>query len=452
MEIKAYLGLIWRWFWLITLAALLSGTLAYIVSGQIPPTYEASTIVTVARRVAADSEYTPLSERPTATYVELLRKRTVLDEVISRLGLNVDSRTLERQLRVGVIRDTALIRVTVSDRDPGRATAIASALVDLVSMRGHELLGNDVTIRRYSLHVIDPAQVASLPVSPTIPLNVAVMAVIGALLTLGGVLIWAQFDDRVQSAEAIQALTGITTLATIPHQGIARMQGRPIAARDERDPVVEMYRMLRVHIEHLATSRPLHTLLVLSATRGEGKSTTVANLAIVLARAGRQVILVDGDLRRPSLHTLFRQSNERGVTTALTNATTESLESYLMPTGIANLRLMPSGPLPANPAELLGSPQMRQLIEQLSASGAMILIDSPALLEVVDAITLARFCDATLLVARAGATRSGTLVTALERLAQFDVRPLGVVLNGGSRSRSYATQRVGEPAPAAIEL
>ena len=452
MEIKAYLSLIWRWFWLITLTALLGGSLAYIVSMQIPPTYEASTIVTVARRVAADSEYTSLSERPTATYVELLRKRTVLDEVISQLGLNVDSRTLERQLRVGVIRDTALIRVTVSDRDPGRAAAIAGTLVDLVSMRGQELLGNDVTIRRYNLHVIDPAQVASLPVSPNIPLNVAVVAIISALLTLGGILIWVQFDDRVQSAEALQALTGITPLATIPHHGMARMQGRPIAARDERDPVVERYRMLRVHVEHLAAGQPLRTLLVLSATRGEGKSTTVANLAIVLARAGRQVILVDGDLRQPVLHNLFRQSNERGVTTALASIATESLESHLMPTGIANLRLMPSGPLPANPAELIGSPQMQQLLERLSASGAMVLLDSPALLEVVDAITLARFCDATLLVARAGATRTGTFVTALERLEQFDIRPLGVVLNGGSRSRSYAPQRVGEPDPVAIEL
>lgn len=452
MEIKAYLSLIWRWFWLIALTAILGGTLAYVVSKQIPPTYEASTIVTVARRVAADSEYTTLSERPTATYVELLRKRTVLDEVISQLGLQVDSRTLERQLRVAVIRDTALIRVTVTDRDPRRAAAIAGALVDLVSMRGQELLGNDVTIRRYNLHVIDPAQVASLPVSPNIPLNVAVMAIISALLALGSVLIWVQFDDRVQNAEAIQALTGIAPMATIPHQRKMRAQGHPIAARDERDPTVESYRMLRVHIEHLTASRTLRTLLMLSATRGEGKSTTVANLAIVLARAGRQVILVDSDLRQPVLHTLFRQSNERGVTTALASAATENLESHLLPTGIANLRLMPSGPLPANPAELLGSPQMRQLLERLSASGAIVLLDSPALLEVADAITLARFCDATLLVARTGTTRSETLVTALERLAQFDIRPLGVVLNGGSQSHSYAPQRIGEPDPVAIEL
>jgi polysaccharide biosynthesis transport protein len=446
MEIKAYLSLIGRWAWLIILAALLGGGLAYVVSTQIPPTYEAATTVTVARRSAADSEFMPLSGRPTATYVELLRKRSVLDSVITRLQLDVSAEDLEQQLRVTPLRDTALIRVVVTADDPWLAASIANELVSYVARHGYELLGNDVTIRRYSLHVIDPALPAERPVSPNIPLNTVVLAMVSALLALGGVLIREQLDDRVRTAGAVDTLTGLTTLATIPQPRWGQMH-LPTTT-DATSSAAESYRMLRAHIMHRAAGQPLRTLLVTSTHPGEGKSTTAANLAVVLAQAGQHVLLVDANLRQPGLHTYFGQANARGLANVLTNPAGD-LQAELAPTGIAHLSLLPSGRLPSNPVELVASPQFKQLLERLKAEYDFVVLDSPALLPVIDAVTLAQHCDATLLVVGAGQIRAGDLVRGHERLGQFGLEPLGVVLNRVAPMRGYRpAYQAQEPQPA----
>ncbi len=426
MEFKAFVSLLWRWAWLIALVALLSGALAYVISSQLTPTYESRVTVTVTRRTAADSEIWGINERPIATYMELLRKRPVLETVISRLQLNTTPEALERRVRVSLTRNTSLIVLAVRDSNPEQVAAIANEIANLVAQRGRELLGNDVTFSRYYLHVVEPALPATRPVSPRIPLNVAVFMVVGAMLAAGAVLLRDYFDDRVRSADDITHLTGAKTLVSIPPQ--AAGSSEPLVLRDGLSPVAETYRRLRMHIEHAAAQRPIHTLLVTSAIDGEGKSTTLANLAVVLAQAGKRVILVDTDLRKPTLHTIFQQSNTRGVTTAL-QAGAESLASHLVPTRVANLDLLPSGPVPPNPAEVIASPHMASLIERLKDHADVVLFDSPALLAVVDPITLARLCDATILVVRSGRLRGNALVSAIDQLAQFQIAPLGVVLN-----------------------
>ncbi|MCX7789011.1 MAG: polysaccharide biosynthesis tyrosine autokinase [Chloroflexaceae bacterium] len=446
MEFKAFVGLLWRWAWLIALVALLSGALAFVASSRLTPTYESRVTVTVTRRTAADSEIWGINERPIATYMELLRKRPVLETVIARLQLNTTPEALERRVRVALTRNTSLIVLTVRDSDPDRAAAIANDIADLVAQRGRELLGNDVTFSRYNLHVVEPALPATRPVSPRIPLNVAVFMVVGAMLAAGAVLLRDYFDDRVRSTDEIAHLTGARTLVTVPPQ--AGGSGKPIVLRDGLSPVAETYRRLRVHIEHAAAQRPIRTLLVTSATDGEGKSTTLANLAVVLAEAGKRVILVDADLRKPTLHTFFQQPNTRGVTTAL-QSDAASLASHLVPTGVANLELLPSGPLPPNPAEVVGSSGMAGLIERLKDHADIVLFDSPALLAVVDPITLARLCDATLLVVRSGSLRGPALVSAIDQLAQFEIEPLGVVLNAHKESPT-PSYLASAPRPAAL--
>ncbi len=446
MEFKAFVSLLWRWAWLIALVALLSGGLAYVVSLQLTPTYESRVTVTVTRRTAADSEIWGINERPIATYMELLRKRPVLETVIARLQLNTTPEALERRVRVSLTRNTSLIVLAVRDSDPDRAAVIANEIANLVAQRGRELLGNDVTFSRYNLHVVEPALPATRPISPRTPLNVAVFMVVGAMLAFGGVLLREHLDDRVRSAETIMQLTEAKTLVTIPPQ--AGGSSKPLVLADGRSPVAETYRRLRMHIEHAAAQRPIHTLLVTSATEGEGKSTVLANLAIVLAQAGKRVILVDTDLRKPTLHTIFQQPNTRGVTTAL-QSDGESLASHFVPTGVANLDLLPSGPLPPNPAEVIGSSRMADLIERLRTHADIVLFDSPALLPVVDPITLARRCDATMLVVRSGRLRGGALVSAVDQLARFEIEPLGVVLNAHKEARSLAYYRAASaPRPA----
>jgi non-specific protein-tyrosine kinase len=158
-----------------------------------------------------------------------------------------------------------------------------------------------------------------------------------------------------------------------------------------------------------------------------------ANLAVAMARAGKQVILVDTDLRRPALHRLFHHHNGRGVTTALLREPGTSLLEHMQVTKLDNLLLLPSGPLPSDPAAMLSSPRMTTLVAELKDMADVVIFDSPPLLAVADATLLAHISDATLMVALAGSTRSGALRRAGELLAQAGITLAGVVLNRAAK-------------------
>lgn len=193
-----------------------------------------------------------------------------------------------------------------------------------------------------------------------------------------------------------------------------------------RSPAAEAYRQLRTNIQFRSLDRPLRTLLVTSTGPDEGKSTTLANLAVTLAQAGSQVVLVDCDLRRSTLHKLFDTPQSPG----LTNVLLEGGEFPFQETGIEGLRLLPSGPLPPNPSELLGSQRMREAIERLKEHADYVLFDSPPVVAVTDAAVLATRMDGVLLVVRAGVTRRELARRAKAHLEQVNAPLIGVVLNG----------------------
>jgi capsular exopolysaccharide synthesis family protein len=173
---------------------------------------------------------------------------------------------------------------------------------------------------------------------------------------------------------------------------------------------------------------PLRTLVVTSANPSEGKTTTLANLGVVMAQAGNQVVLVDTDLRRSMLHKKFEVPNREGLTNALLEDE-PVLDGWLQETEIENLRVLTSGPLPPNPSELLGSQKMRKLIERLKDEADVILFDAPPVLMLSDASVLALETDGVLLVAEAGRTRRTAARQAVERLQELGVNVVGVVLN-----------------------
>jgi capsular exopolysaccharide synthesis family protein len=200
-------------------------------------------------------------------------------------------------------------------------------------------------------------------------------------------------------------------------------------------PTAEAYRVLRANIEFSEVDSRIRSLLITSSYPGEGKSTTAANLAIAIAQSGKKVILVDCDLRRPSLHKYFRQSNIRGVTTVLLEAGGSAID-HLVPVGIPNLRFMPSGLIPPNPSELMGSRRMLELVEELKSLCDIVIFDSSPILPVIDPTLLSRILDATLLVVSAGTTRVGALKKSCAQVSQSGTRVLGVVLNRVSTGNS----------------
>ena len=205
-----------------------------------------------------------------------------------------------------------------------------------------------------------------------------------------------------------------------------------ITLTDPRSPAAEAYRTLRTNLTFAALDKPLETLLVTSAAPGEGKSSIIANLAITLAQGERRVILVDADLRRPGLHEIFGVANDRGLTTMIVEKTALD-DPPLLEVGVDNLWLMPSGPLPPNPADLLGSRRMEEAIARLKARADVILFDAPPIVAVTDATVLGTKVDGVLLVVRAGRTRREHIQQARELLERVHVRILGAVLSNAPR-------------------
>ena len=200
-----------------------------------------------------------------------------------------------------------------------------------------------------------------------------------------------------------------------------------IAYSNPRSPVAEAYRQLRTNIQFSTLDKPLRTLLVTSTSPEEGKSTTLANLAITIAQTGSTVILADCDLRRPTIHQLFGVKNGTGLTSVLIDSSVK--EFPFQDSGIPNLRLLPSGPLPPNPSELLGSRRMTELIDQLKEEADFVLFDSPPIVAVTDAAVLATKMDGVLLVIKAGTTKRELAKKAKDLLERVNANLLGVVLN-----------------------
>ncbi|MCB8944218.1 MAG: CpsD/CapB family tyrosine-protein kinase [Ardenticatenaceae bacterium] len=205
-----------------------------------------------------------------------------------------------------------------------------------------------------------------------------------------------------------------------------------VTLTDPRSPVSEAYRTLRTNLSFYSLDHPIRTLVVTSAAPGEGKSTTVANLAVTMAQSGRRTILVDCDLRRPSLHTLFNVSEQPG----LTNMVLDETEAPLQKTGVENLWLLASGTKPPNPADLLGTQKVDKVIEQLTAQADIVLFDAPPVIAVTDAAVLGAKVDGVLLVISAGKTRREHAERAKELLEKAKVRIVGVTLTNAPKDSS----------------
>jgi non-specific protein-tyrosine kinase len=200
-----------------------------------------------------------------------------------------------------------------------------------------------------------------------------------------------------------------------------------VSVSEPRSPISEAYRTLRTNLDFASLDLALKTLVVTSAGVGEGKSTTLANLAVVSAQAGRNVILVDSDLRRPTLHQVFDLGNDTGLTTVILDEKALAAPP-LQDSGIEGLSVLTSGPQPPNPAELMGSKRMAELIAVLAERADQVFFDSPPVVAVTDAAVLATKVDGVLLVIGAGKTRREQARSAVRRLEQINARLVGTVL------------------------
>ena len=298
--------------------------------------------------------------------------------------------------------------------------------------------------------IVAEAKLPGSPVSPQKVRNTLLAAVVGAMLGLGVALLVEYLDDTIKTPDDVQAALGMVTLGAvvrsrggkgsnvlIPSQSSATTSSgsspQPSPGPSLRSPLAEGYRVVRTNLQFSDVDHPAKSLLVTSAGPGEGKSTTVANLGVVMAQQGQRVILVDSDLRRPNLHKLFDLPNTRGLTTMLVGGD-HAMNGWAQETTVKNLRVITSGPTPPDPSELLGSQRMQQLAARLRDEADVVLYDSPPVMAVTDATVLAKQVDATLLVVDS-ASRRGMVQQAMAVLRQVGAKVAGVVLNKVSASR-----------------
>lgn len=438
MEAAAYLGLLRRRWVPIVLCFVAGVAGALSVVRGTPETYRASTQLIInipaAREVQEALQGFQLSSQLLASYARVATSRSAAAEVVDQLDLKESASSVQARLTAEPVPETLLMTISAEALDPTLAKRLADTTASVfVEMVGDLEGGKAGAIEP---RVIDRAQAPSRPISPRPIRDLAAGAALGLLVGLGVALLLESLDRSVRSPAEVAALAGAPILALVPKRRDATEH--PILTQEDAGTrAAESYRVLRTAVRFVDPDRAARSLVVTSASAGEGKTSTVANLAVTLAQAGETVILVDADLRRTRLASLMNLPSEPGLTSLLIGE--GSLESALVRSG-DRLSVLPSGPLPPNPSELLGSQAMATLVRDLQAKCDVLLFDSPPLLPVTDAQVLATQVDGVLLVARFGRSQRELLSQARGRLDVVGAQIFGCIVNAVPTSADYSQE------------
>ena len=297
----------------------------------------------------------------------------------------------------------------------------------------------DLARQNPPLEILAPASAPGSPVSPDHRQDLTVTFVLGLLLGIAVAFVQEHLDDSVRNVNDLAKVTGgLPSLAIIPrHESTPEGEMPPIlTATKPMSHTAESYRSLRTSVEFLALEKRMQTIQVTSAQAGEGKTSTVVNLAVAFAQAGEKVIVVDCDLRRPRLHEYFGLDRHLGFTSVLLNERNLDEVVRVAP-GFDNLQVLCSGPLAPNPSELLGGERFAEIIRKLSTDHTVVLIDSPPVLPVTDALVLSRVADATIVVASSGVSSKRRFARSVDSLRQVGAPLVGSVLNSAPLDVAY---------------
>lgn len=276
--------------------------------------------------------------------------------------------------------------------------------------------------------LVEPATVPEKKdvASPNMILNVILGIFLGSFFGLGLGFLAEYLDDSIKTSDDLSAL-GMTHLGSIPKLGKIKKVLPSIATKSSTDPLMEAYRIIRNSLTFASLDSPIKSLLITSSLAGEGKSSNTVNLGISFAKENKRVLLVDLDLRRPSLHKHFSESNSTGVTTTIVG--NSNFEEAVKETGIQGLDLLTTGPVPPDPGAMIESRKMKDLLFEVTKKYDLILIDSPPVYAAFDSITLSKHADGTILIIESGKINRKDFAQVLERFAKCKIKPMGVILN-----------------------
>jgi capsular exopolysaccharide synthesis family protein len=429
MELSDYIRVL-RKNWLVIVVITLVGlgaAAAYSLTRT--PLYESQSSVFVSTQSANNvqelSQGSTFTQQRVTTYVSLVTKPIVMSQAIAELGLELTPDELAANVTASNTLNTTLITISVENSDPVLAADIANALAASLTETVEQLETTDgAASSPVKLTRVQDALPGTTPVSPNVPLNLALGALVGLAIGIGVAVLRTVLDTKVRTVRDINQLTDRPIIGTIPYD--PKATERPVILQaDPHNTRSEAFRVLRTNLQFVEMDGG-HTFVVTSSIPSEGKSTTTVNLAIALADAGKRVALIDTDLRKPKVAEYLNIEGGAGLTDVLIGRA--KVGDVMLPWGKRPLFVLPAGKVPPNPSELLGSRQMAQLLEVIAADFDVVLLDAPPLLPVTDAAILAKQTTGALLVASAGRVTAGQFAGALTALETVEAKVAGVVL------------------------
>lgn len=431
MELRDYIRIL-RKSWVLILVLALAGIgIASAFSILQTPKYSATAKVFVSTQGSGSTsdlqQGNSFTVQRVKTYSDLVTTSVVLLPVIGSLDLGIPADELAEQISASAPLDTSIINITVIDTDPVRAADIANATSQSLTavVQQFETSDSADATSTVKLTRAQEATVSSIPVSPNVPLNIALGGLVGLALGVGIAVLRETLETRIRNEHDVEQVTDAAVLGGIVFD--PKAQERPLIVHvDPRSPRAESFRTLRTNLQYLDVGRTDRSFVITSSIESEGKSTTGANLAIALADTGARVLIVDADLRRPKVADYMGLEGAVGLTDVLIGRA--ELEDVIQPWGKHQLFVLPAGHVPPNPSELLGSARMHHFIAEFNRAFDVVIYDAPPLLPVTDAAILAKGVGGAIVVVAAGRTHKNQLKGALAALENVGASVSGLVL------------------------
>lgn len=430
MEFRDYLRMLTVRWPLILGCTLLLAALAAVLTLRATPQYTSTAQLFVTTPQSDGNEAYQgglFSQQRAKSYARLITGEEVSQRVIDALDVDMTATELSRQTKAEVVLDTVILSVSVTDTDPELAQRLTQETAKQFVGYVAELEtpdGQDLAPVKAS--IVDPASLPESPVSPRPLVNLALGLLGGLVLGLGIAVLRELMDTSIKSPEDLARVLDTPILA-----GIMLDKDTPstplITSLDSHHPRVEATRILRTNLQFSDLDEDCKVVVISSAVPGEGKSTVAANLALAAGEAGRSVVIVEGDLRRPRISDYLGIEGSVGLSTVLLGRV--GLDEALQETSSKNVVALGSGLLPPNPSEVLQTSAMARLVDTLRSKFDLVVIDAPPLLPVTDAALLATLADGAVLIVRHGKTTREQARLSVERLEAVGARLLGVVMN-----------------------
>ncbi len=425
IKITDLLKLIFRSWWILLISIFLCTVFSYFFSkNYMTPVYKAESKMFVGREKDALANVNlidlQIGEQLVTDYSELIKTNRVLEEVIENMSLDIDSEALVEMIEVKSIEKSRFLNVIVRHTDPKFATDFVNEISEVLREKAEEIVGAK------NIQIVDYAVVPTVPDSPRPVRNSAIGFIVGLVIAILIVIIRFLIDNKIETREDIEELCDLSLLGEVPKIETSREESLFINSYYDLN-VAESYRMIRAKLHYLNYENDKGVFLFTSALGGEGKTTTVANVAAAFALTDNKVLLIDCDMRKPQVYDIFGIDGNLGITNYISDDYS-LLEITQKTKKIDNLSIICAGPMPPNPAEVIASKKFSKMIEEAKKEYDIIFIDSPPILLASDGLNMVDLIDRVVLITASRQSKKQDFIRVKEAVSQVGYDISGVII------------------------